>query len=101
MLENHLNTAADLTVACMEVPLEEAGRFGVMQADETQRVVHFEEKPPHPRPMVRKADRALVSMGIYIFNTNTLVELLKEDARRRLKISGHHPLPQRLWPQGE
>ena len=83
MLDHHLSTAADLTVACMEVDLVEARRYGVMQIDSSQRIVQFDEKPSHPRPMPEKVDRALASMGIYIFNTDTLVDLLKGDARRR------------------
>ena len=80
MLAFHTAHAADMTVACMEVPLEEASAFGVMTVDEFQHVVAFTEKPARPAPIPGKPDRAMASMGIYIFNASFLFEQLIRDA---------------------
>ena len=81
MLEEHVLQGAQLTVACLEVPLDDASDFGVMAVDTEQRIVAFDEKPAHPRPLPGKPDRALASMGIYVFDTDFLVEQLERDAR--------------------
>ncbi len=80
MLAQHVQSAADLTVACMDVPLEEASAFGVMGVDETRRVTEFIEKPDDPPPMPGNPDRALASMGVYIFTADFLFEQLIRDA---------------------
>ena len=80
MISNHRLNKADLTISCLEIPIDQANRFGVMQVDQTRRVMGFEEKPEHPAAMPGNPDRALVSMGIYVFNTNFLFEKLVEDA---------------------
>src|ERR1700744_55066 len=80
MLQQHCDQAADVTIACMEVPRETATGFGVMAADADGRVTDFVEKPADPPPMVGKPDMALVSMGIYVFNTKFLLEELRRDA---------------------
>ena len=72
MLKAHKETGADCTIAVLEVPLEEASRFGIMNTDENLRITEFEEKPKHP-----KSTKA--SMGIYIFNTATLRDYLEAD----------------------
>ncbi|MDX1430916.1 MAG: glucose-1-phosphate adenylyltransferase [Gammaproteobacteria bacterium] len=82
MLAFHTSRDADMTVGCIEVPLEEARAFGVMAIDETDRVVRFEEKPPHPAPIPERPQEALASMGIYVFNTEFLFEELAHDAER-------------------
>ena len=73
MLEDHIKNDADCTIAVLEVPLEEASRFGIMNTDENNRIVEFEEKPAKP-----KSNKA--SMGIYIFKREKLVNYLKSDA---------------------
>ena len=78
---------ADLTVGCIEVPLEQAKGFGVMSIDSDQRITRFTEKPAHPEPMPGTPDKALASMGIYVFNTRFLYEQLLSDADNPL--SGH------------
>ena len=83
MLANHTANAADLTVACLEVPLEEAQSFGVMSVDNMDRVIAFAEKPDHPEPIPGQPDKALVSMGIYVFNARFLYEQLIRDADER------------------
>ena len=83
MLACHTANAADMTVACIEVPLAEASSFGVMGVDEMDRVVTFTEKPEHPQPIPGQAEKALVSMGIYVFNASFLYEQLIRDADER------------------
>jgi glucose-1-phosphate adenylyltransferase len=83
LLDDHLARGADVTVACLEVAVEDASEFGVMAVDGDARVLAFEEKPAHPTRLPGRPDRALVSMGIYVFNTNFLVEQLDRDAADR------------------
>ncbi|MEW6562020.1 MAG: glucose-1-phosphate adenylyltransferase [Pseudomonadota bacterium] len=80
LLAFHAEKEADMTVACIEVPLEDAKAFGVMSVDDESRVVAFNEKPANPSPMPGCTDRALCSMGIYVFNTRFLYEQLVRDA---------------------
>lgn len=72
MLKQHKETGADCTIAVLDVPLDQASRFGIMNTDEENRILEFEEKPPHP-----KSTKA--SMGIYIFNRALLTEYLIRD----------------------
>lgn len=74
MLDFHKANKADVTIACMPVPIEEASRFGIMVTDETFRVTEFEEKPEHP-------SSNLASMGIYIFNWKLLRKMLLADMK--------------------
>jgi len=80
MLYDHVTKSADMTIACMEVPLSEARGFGVMAVDDSWRVAAFQEKPENPAPMPGRADTALVSMGIYVFNAAFLYEQLERDS---------------------
>ncbi|SEQ13337.1 glucose-1-phosphate adenylyltransferase [Solimonas aquatica] len=80
MLAHHASTGAMLTVGCLEVPLDEARSFGVMQIDNSTRVLRFDEKPKHPEPLPGKPDRALASMGIYVFDALFLLRRLMADA---------------------
>ena len=80
MLLDHATRDADMTIACMEVPLAEASAFGVMHADEAGRVLGFQEKPARAQPVPGRADLALASMGIYVFNAPFLYEQLIRDA---------------------
>ena len=80
-LAAHDETEADMTVCCIEVPLEEAaGQLGVMSVDERGRVLAFTEKPRRPDPIPGKADKCLASMGNYVFNTDFLYEQCIKDA---------------------
>ena len=72
MLSVHKKNKADATIAVIEVPMEEANRFGIMNTNESGRIVEFEEKPPVPKSN-------LASMGIYIFNWKSLRQMLVED----------------------
>lgn len=80
MLAYHVEKQADLTIGCIQVPLEEARAFGVMGIDEDGRIQRFTEKPAEPDPIPGKPDTALASMGIYVFNTKFLYEQLIRDA---------------------
>jgi glucose-1-phosphate adenylyltransferase len=80
MLACHVRYAADVTVACIEVPIEEARAFGVMTVDADERVVVFAEKPEHPTPISDNPERALMFMGVYVFNASFLYEQLIRDA---------------------
>jgi glucose-1-phosphate adenylyltransferase len=80
MLAEHVARRADLTLACIEVPLRDACNFGVMSVDADARVTAFEEKPVHPVPCPDVPGRALASMGVYVFNMSFLCEHLARDA---------------------
>ncbi len=79
-LNYHRRKRADLTIAALPVPIEEAKRFGVIEVDKDMRVIGFEEKPASPKPLPGNKNLALVSMGNYIFKAETLVEVVKKDA---------------------
>lgn len=79
MLETHKSSGADATVACMKVPLNEAQQFGVITASESQQIVEFTEKPSQPNACANDPEHALASMGIYIFETKLLLDLLEAD----------------------
>lgn len=80
MIAFHADNKADITVGVVQVPLADATGFGVMTADDEDRVVRFDEKPQNPRPMPGNPDLALASMGIYVFNSEFLIETLEADA---------------------
>jgi glucose-1-phosphate adenylyltransferase len=80
MLAEHAARNADMTIACLEVPVADARPFGVMQVDADSRIVGFQEKPAHPQPLPDRPDTALASMGVYCFNTPFLYEQLIRDA---------------------
>jgi len=79
MLAAHVEQEADVTIGCIEVPLEEASAFGVMSVDDNLQITEFEEKPKDPKPMPGAPGKALASMGIYVFNSKTLFEELTKD----------------------
>ncbi len=80
MLQMHHESEADVTVGCIEVPREEAVGFGVMAVDGRDRILSFLEKPKDPPGMPDKPDKALASMGIYVFATKFLFDQLRRDA---------------------
>jgi glucose-1-phosphate adenylyltransferase len=80
MLAAHVESGADITVGCIEVPIEEARGFGVMAIDADNRISEFAEKPDQPEPMPGDPAKALASMGIYVFSTDALIEELLRDA---------------------
>ena len=86
MLDYHKEKGADVTIAIMPVPMEEASRFGIMITDEDRKIVDFEEKPEHPRSN-------LASMGIYIFSWTALKEALLANKSQPNLDFGKHIIP--------
>lgn len=87
MLAAHVESGADVTVGCIEVPVAEASAFGVMNVADDGRVLEFNEKPANPASMPGKPGVALASMGIYVFSTDVLCRELVRD--RKLSESTH------------
>lgn len=79
MLQNHMDKGADVSIACMEVTLQQASAFGVLSVDEQQRITAFAEKPHDPAPLPDDPKHALASMGIYVFSMELLLECLRAD----------------------
>jgi glucose-1-phosphate adenylyltransferase len=80
MLRVHEDRSAAVTLATIEVPISDVGRFGIIAVDEHERVTGFQEKPKPETVMTASADFALASMGVYIFETDVLVQALEADA---------------------
>lgn len=80
MIEQHIDSAADVTIAAYPTLLEDATRFGVLQVDQNFQITEFQEKPQNPKPIPGRDTHALASMGNYVFSTEALVELLTKDA---------------------
>jgi glucose-1-phosphate adenylyltransferase len=81
MLQQHVDSGADVTVAVIEIPVEEAARqFGVIEVDKDYRIVGFEEKPAQPKHSPHHAGFCNASMGIYIFNTHLMIPILLADS---------------------
>lgn len=80
MIQHHVESGADVTVGCIEVPRMEASGFGVMKVDTNDNILDFVEKPADPPAMPGHPDMALASMGIYVFETEYLLDLLEQDA---------------------
>jgi glucose-1-phosphate adenylyltransferase len=80
MLQQHVDSGADITIGCLEVPRMEATGFGVMHVDDKDRIVHFLEKPKDPPGIPGQEHLALASMGIYVFETKFLIDQLRRDA---------------------
>jgi glucose-1-phosphate adenylyltransferase len=79
LIEYHLERGAVATVGAVEVPLADAHAFGVMQVDDAWRITSFTEKPTEPEPVPERANRALVNMGVYCFETEALIEAVTAD----------------------
>ena len=82
MLQEHVNSGADVTVGVIEVARMEGTAFGIMHVDEKDRIIDFVEKPADPPAIPGEPDKALASMGIYVFATETLFEYLRKDAAK-------------------
>lgn len=80
MLQQHVDSGADVTIGCLEVPRSEASAFGVMHVNEKDEIIAFIEKPADPPGIPGKEDFSLASMGIYVFHTRFLMECLRRDA---------------------
>lgn len=82
MVRFHLEREAEVTVAALPVPIEQAPLFGIIEADRSGRITGFVEKPAKPKPIPTDPTRAYSSMGNYLFHRKILMEILEEDARQ-------------------
>lgn len=96
MLAQHVEKGADLTIGCIEMATDQASSFGVMKVDPQSRIIEFEEKPEQPSSIADKPGRSLISMGIYIFNSQFLIDQLINDADN---IDSNHDFGQDLIPE--
>jgi glucose-1-phosphate adenylyltransferase len=94
MLAHHIEKKADVTVAALPVPVGAATEFGILETESNGRIVGFEEKPMHPKPMPADGSHALSSMGNYLFRTDLLIHLLERDASR----PGSHDFGRNIIP---
>ena len=95
MLRFHQDMAAEVTLAAIEVPIDDGKRFGVVAVDEQDKVTGFMEKPQNPPSMPGQPGLALASMGIYVFDSDVLIKALEEDAA---KPDSHHDFGKDIIP---
>ncbi|MFT4975524.1 MAG: glucose-1-phosphate adenylyltransferase [Myxococcota bacterium] len=101
MEDEHESSGADLTVAANPVPIEEASQYGVIQIDDSGRILGFQEKPENPTPMPGDPTRCLVSMGNYLFRRETLeAALIADDSRQGTRHDFGHNIIPRLVREG-
>ncbi|MBN2243982.1 MAG: glucose-1-phosphate adenylyltransferase [Acidobacteria bacterium] len=81
MIETHMMTGASVTVATVDFDRAGAGRMGVLETDDQNRILSFEEKPENPKPVPGRPDLSRVNMGVYVFETDTLCRAISEDSR--------------------
>jgi glucose-1-phosphate adenylyltransferase len=97
MVDYHLENEAKLTVATVDMPIEQSHRFGILEMDSERRIIGFEEKPERGKPHPDHADRILINMGVYVFDTRTLVRELIEDFKQDgNRDFGHDIIPQMI-----
>jgi len=97
MLNQHVDSGADVTVATIQIPVEEAaGQFGVIETDTEWRIVGFEEKPAHPKQSPHQAGHCSASMGIYVFNTHLMIPILLADSE---DPKSHHDFGKDILPR--
>ena len=87
MIQTHLESNADVTIGAIEINASESKEFGILVTDKNNKMIAFQEKPDIPETIPNKPNKALASMGIYVFNTNTLIKALMKDAK--LEKSAH------------
>lgn len=95
MLAAHVRNKADMTVACINVPINDAKEFGVVGVDDKDRIIQFREKPADPDPIPDDPTQAFASMGIYVFNAKFLYEQLVRDAD---DTNSNHDFGQNIIP---
>ena len=93
MVDFHLATGADASVAALPVPLAQADQFGILEIDADARITRFDEKPQHAQSMPGRPGHALASMGNYLFDTELLIEALNTAHANGEKDFGKHVLP--------
>jgi glucose-1-phosphate adenylyltransferase len=94
-LQAHIDLGAEVTLASIEVPIDEGQRFGIVAVDEQHRVVGFQEKPANPAPIPGMPELALASMGIYVFDIQALADSLEKDAA---DPDSHHDFGKNIIP---
>ena len=82
MIEAHMQTGASVTVAAVDCDRATAGRMGVLEIDDTNRILSFEEKPENPKPIPDRPDLSRVNMGVYVFETETLCRAVTDDSQQ-------------------
>lgn len=95
MIDEHIEKGADMTIGCIEVPIEEADQLGVLETDSQGYVQKFKEKPKNPAPCAHNPKAALASMGIYVFSADFLYEQLGTDANN---INSSHDFGKDIIP---
>ena len=95
MIQDHLDSRADISIAAYPTPIEECNRFGVLQVDSNYQITDFQEKPENPTPIPDRPTHGLASMGNYIFNVDALKSLLDTDAANQMSEHdfGNNVLP--------
>jgi glucose-1-phosphate adenylyltransferase len=97
MIKQHFDSDADMTVACVQMPVELSNQLGVVEADKDCKVRGFQEKPEKPKTVVGQSDTIYASMGIYLFKESVLEEELEEDANKDTDHDfGKNIIPQML-----
>jgi len=97
MLDFHIGKNADMTIATIETPIEEAQEFGIMEVNNDLKIVDFQEKPKNPKSLPHDSKYAMASMGIYIFNTDTLFRMVHEDSKHKTEHDfGKNIIPRML-----
>lgn len=81
LIDQHVLSNADLTIACVDTDLEKASAFGVIEEDAQHNIVHFHEKPEQPTPSKHNPHKALTSMGVYVFSVDVLFDALEQDKK--------------------
>jgi glucose-1-phosphate adenylyltransferase len=81
MLKQHIDKNSDLTIGAIQMPAEQSQKFGVMQVDDSCRILSFQEKPAPPDKDAAAPAQVIASMGVYVFNKFLLAQVLEEDAR--------------------
>lgn len=99
MIQFHQEKEADVTVAALPVPIDQAHRFGIIEVDSQGRVIGFSEKPKEAKPMPRNPEMAYASMGNYLFNTEILMEALLRDANRTSEHDFGRTIIPELFPE--
>lgn len=87
MLQFHIDSKADLSIACVEIPKDEANRFGIVGVDDKYTVQSFIEKPANPPEIPNKPGYSFVNMGIYVFESNVLKEILTEMESKKIRAN--------------
>ncbi|MFH1862994.1 MAG: glucose-1-phosphate adenylyltransferase [bacterium] len=97
LVEYHRQKKAHLTVATVDMPIEQSDRFGVLEVDADHRIIGFEEKPERGKPHPKDPSRIIINMGVYVFDTETLVRELIEDYKKDSRHDfGHNIIPQMI-----